>query len=338
MTRKLVIALSLLVPSPVKIWIYRTLLGARIGSNVRIKFGSYIVSNEIVLEDGVSIGSDVHIICGKLSVGEETVICAEVRVDGDKSLTIGKNCYIGQRTLINVTEPVTIEDGVGIGSDTSIFTHGVWVSYLEGLPRKFAPAKICRNAWIPPRCIIQPGVTVGESAMLATGAVATKDIPGGTFAGGIPATVIRNINDIKDQVDLQEKDRRTREILQAFVDHVAENTDCQPVSEDFEKGSLFRFAEKGRNYGICYQTDPISSETLKKLVPIGKGLDASVVVALQGFSLSPDELRRKYGSFEWFDLSRLVRKRSWNPFTVLVRDFFRGHYGVKFSLEQDGEN
>jgi len=338
LVRKLVIALSLLVPSSVKIWIYRTLLGAHIGSNVRIKFGSYIVSNEIVLEDGVSIGSDVHIICGKLAIGEETVICAEVRVDGDKSLIIGRNCYIGQRTLINVTEPVTIEDGVGIGSDTSIFTHGVWVSYLEGLPRKFAPVKLCREAWIPPRCIIQPGVTVGEGAMLATGAIATKDIPSGTFAGGVPAAVIRGINNIRDQVDLQEKDRRTREILQTFVDRIAENTGRRAVSEDFETGNLFRFAEKGRNYGICYQTDQISRETLKKLMPIRKGVDALVVIALQGFSLSPSELTREYDSLEWFDLSRLVRKRSWNPFTILVRDFFRGHYGVKFSLEQNRED
>ena len=56
-------------------------------------------------------------------------------------------------------------------------------------------------------------MTIGPNAIIATGTVVTKDVPGEVFAGGIPATVIRKAEDLKEQVDLREKDRRTREML-----------------------------------------------------------------------------------------------------------------------------
>jgi len=330
----MVVAISALLPSPLKIWVYKTLLRARIGAAVKIKFGSLIMSKEIEIEDGVIIGSDVHIMNGKIHIGEESIICSEVRTDGEGSLTIGRNCYVGQRTLINATESVHIDDGVGIGSDCSIFTHGVWVSYLEGLPRKFAPVTIRKNSWIPPRCLILPGVTIGEGAILTTGAVVTKDIPDRAFAGGIPATVIRSVEELRDSVSPQEKDRRVREILEAFVTGMGRPSEFSTRQKAFSSGLLFETLDKtdGQTYSIYYDPGRVSAETLRLLASQRSRFDALAIVALQGFTSEARGLLEKEFPFEWFDLDSYVRKRSWIPLSLLLRDFFRGRYGVRFLL------
>ena len=52
---------------------------------------------------------------------------------------------------------------------------------------------IRRNAWIGAGAIILPGVTVGENAIVAAGAVVTKDVPDNVIVAGAPAKTIRNI-------------------------------------------------------------------------------------------------------------------------------------------------
>ena len=55
------------------------------------------------------------------------------------------------------------------------------------------PVHICRNAWIGAGATILPGVTVGENAVVAAGAVVTKDVAPNTIVGGNPAKLIKAI-------------------------------------------------------------------------------------------------------------------------------------------------
>ena len=55
------------------------------------------------------------------------------------------------------------------------------------------PIVIKKGAWIGTRAMIMPGVTVGEGAVVAGGAVVTKDVLPHTIVGGVPAKVIKNI-------------------------------------------------------------------------------------------------------------------------------------------------
>ena len=56
-----------------------------------------------------------------------------------------------------------------------------------------SPVVIRKNAWIGANATILPGVTVGENAIVAAGAVVSKDVPANTIVGGVPAKIIRHI-------------------------------------------------------------------------------------------------------------------------------------------------
>jgi acetyltransferase-like isoleucine patch superfamily enzyme len=55
------------------------------------------------------------------------------------------------------------------------------------------PIRIKRNAWIGANATVTQGVTIGENAVVAAGAVVTKDVPDNTVVGGIPAKVIKTV-------------------------------------------------------------------------------------------------------------------------------------------------
>lgn len=116
-----------------------------------------------------------------------------------KGVNVGKHVYIGQRTFIDILYPhlITIEDYVSIGY-SMIFAHtNPTNSYLikEKLyPRTVKPVKIKKGAWVTAGCIILPGVTIGEHAIIGAGSIVNRDIPPKTLAAGQPAKVIKNLD------------------------------------------------------------------------------------------------------------------------------------------------
>ena len=56
-----------------------------------------------------------------------------------------------------------------------------------------------RNAWIATGATVVPGVTIGENAVVAAGAVVTKDVLANTVVAGVPARVIKTIDDTGDK-------------------------------------------------------------------------------------------------------------------------------------------
>ena len=55
------------------------------------------------------------------------------------------------------------------------------------------PVKIGHNCWIGGRSVINPGVTIGDNVVIASGAVVTKDVPDNAVVAGVPAVIIRMI-------------------------------------------------------------------------------------------------------------------------------------------------
>ena len=57
-----------------------------------------------------------------------------------------------------------------------------------------APIHVGENVWIGSHATILPGVTIGENAIVAAGAVVTKDVPADTVVAGVPARPIRKLD------------------------------------------------------------------------------------------------------------------------------------------------
>ncbi len=111
---------------------------------------------------------------------------------------IGKNVGIAHGVFIEESRPhlVTIEDGVNIGPRAIIVAHDSSYHCINPkIPILAGKVIIRKNAYIGAGAIILPGVTIGERSIVAAGAVVTKDIPPGVIVAGIPARVIKTVNE-----------------------------------------------------------------------------------------------------------------------------------------------
>ncbi|WP_420643425.1 acyltransferase [Candidatus Leptofilum sp.] len=128
------------------------------------------------IADSVAIMPGIEVTQGKLTVGKEVFINSDCRLACGGGIEIGTYCQISPRvsfeTVGHALHPV--EDGKR-GSES-------------------APIKVEDHAWIGTGVILLPGVTVGEGAVVAAGAVVTKDVPAQTVVAGVPARVIRHLS------------------------------------------------------------------------------------------------------------------------------------------------
>jgi len=108
-------------------------------------------------------------------------------------IQLGKNVFINHACSFLDMGGISIEDGVLIGPKVNLITenHPLEPSERQSLVLKRILIK--RNAWIGAAATILPGVTIGENAIVAAGAVVSKDVPDNTIVGGVPAKVIKAI-------------------------------------------------------------------------------------------------------------------------------------------------
>lgn len=110
-----------------------------------------------------------------------------------KTTRVGKEVFINFGCTFLDQGGITIEDGVFIGPGAKILTEGHPEEPELRHTLQTEPVVIRRNAWIGAGAMILPGVTVGENAIVAAGAVVTKDVPDNAIVAGVPAKVLRNI-------------------------------------------------------------------------------------------------------------------------------------------------
>lgn len=109
-------------------------------------------------------------------------------------IKIGSNSGLGIRC--KVRGPLEIGDNVMMGPDVIIFTSNHETSRTDIPMRgqggtKCEKVTISSDVWIGARAIILPGVTIGQGAIIAAGAVVSKDVPDLAVAGGVPARVLK---------------------------------------------------------------------------------------------------------------------------------------------------
>jgi acetyltransferase-like isoleucine patch superfamily enzyme len=112
-------------------------------------------------------------------------------VTGWGRLRVGDRVFFNNGVFISCVHEITIGDDVAIANYaylTDSDSHGV-----EGRKVREAPVHIGNGAWIGARAIILPGVTIGSRALVAAGAVVTRDVADDTLVAGNPARVIREL-------------------------------------------------------------------------------------------------------------------------------------------------
>lgn len=122
--------------------------------------------------------------------------------DCGKNITIGNNVFINSGCRFQDQGGITIGDRALIGHNVVLATlnHDIRPSRRASmLP---APIIIEENVWSGANATILPGITIGKNAVIAAGAVVTKDVPENAIVGGIPAIVIKHIP-IEDHEEIE---------------------------------------------------------------------------------------------------------------------------------------
>lgn len=199
-------------PPGVRIRVRRLVLGAgvTIGRGVRIDGG------EILLDEGVrvlrnstlrvldtlhigaggTVGEACEISGREVHIGQELWMLPQAKIGGGSALEHGSRLdaghylHLGVHTLINTARPVRLGHEVGLGTRTSIYTHGAYPSRLQGFPVAFDGVEIGDFSWVP-GATINPGVRIGRNCVIGVNSLVTGDVPDGALAAGSPAKVIR---------------------------------------------------------------------------------------------------------------------------------------------------
>jgi acetyltransferase-like isoleucine patch superfamily enzyme len=156
-----------------------------------------------VIADSVRLGRNVVIHHPQLvnlygcTVGDDTKIGAFVEIQ--KGAVVGRNCKISSHTFI--CSGVTIDDEVFVGHGV-MFTNDIYprATRADGGMQTEAdwvevPTRVARRASIGSNATILAGITIGEGAMVGAGAVVLEDVPAHAVVAGVPARVLRFLDE-----------------------------------------------------------------------------------------------------------------------------------------------
>tara|TARA_X000000368_G_scaffold417439_1_gene413845 strand:+ start:13705 stop:14736 length:1032 start_codon:yes stop_codon:yes gene_type:complete len=239
------------LPSFLKKMIYRS-KGYKIGKNVSFGIGSVIIGKNVSIGDNTSIGLisvvradyiDIgrHVVIGTLTmidtvkviIGDDSRINEKVIVGGIKTpesmLKLGKRVIIMEYSFINPTKPIIIGDDSGIGGHCLLFTHGSWLSQMDGFPVTFAPITLGERVWLPWRVFIMPGVEIGNEVVIGANSLVSKNLPSNVLAAGSPAKIL--VENYPKPISEEDRSAIFSNILNDFIAYLSFNNYDVVMSE-----------------------------------------------------------------------------------------------------------
>lgn len=162
----------------------------------------YFVHESSYVDEGVTIGEGTKIwhFCHIQTGAKLGASCSL-----GQNVNVANNVVIGDRVKIqnnvSVYEGVTIEDGVFCGP-SCVFTNDLTprARYPKG-SENYGKTLVKEGASIGANATIVCGHTVGKCAMVAAGAVVTKDVPDYTLVAGVPAKAIGRVDEFGNIVE-----------------------------------------------------------------------------------------------------------------------------------------
>lgn len=216
---------QLIIGSQVKIGRGTILKGERIeigDQTVIMENNHIVVADYFYLGKCSTFGRNCTAVCKIIEIGDYYHGGSEIDFGGGGRLgpnsifRMGKYGFLGDRSIVNTSDSIIIGDDVGIGAEVMLWTHGAYLSVLDGFPADFAPLRIGSHVWIPARSVILPGVTIGSNVVISIGSLVNRDIPDGVLVGGIPAKVIRE-NYYPKTLNDEKKNQLLKQMLDDYV-------------------------------------------------------------------------------------------------------------------------
>lgn len=140
--------------------------------------------------------AEIRQLVGEIT-GQTLDASVEIRLpfytDYGRKLTIGKRVMINDQVQLTDLGGITLEDDVLLGPGAALISVNHQLAPDRRRALDVRPIHIRQNAWVGAKAIILPGVTVGKNAVVAAGAVVTKDVPANAVVAGVPAKVIKII-------------------------------------------------------------------------------------------------------------------------------------------------
>lgn len=103
--------------------------------------------------------------------------------DYGHNVTLGRRVRLASNVMLSGLAPIRLDDDVVIGAETYLTTD-------SGPHQPERAIHVRRGAWIGPKVIVFPGVTIGRNAVVQLGARVVTDVPDNTVVAGAPAVVL----------------------------------------------------------------------------------------------------------------------------------------------------
>lgn len=141
-----------------------------------------------------TVRNKLGVLIGK-TVDPTTTVFPPFHTNLGQFINLGKHVFINHACSFLDMGGITLEDQVLIGPRVNLVTENHPLDPSTRRSMICQPILIKRNAWIGAGATILPGVTIGENAVVAAGAVVNKDVPDNVVVAGVPARPIRTLKE-----------------------------------------------------------------------------------------------------------------------------------------------
>ncbi|WP_128544542.1 sugar O-acetyltransferase [Larkinella soli] len=163
------------------------------------RFGEVVARTIRLCVEMNAAATDVNEVRKRLSeiIGTEvdpsTTVFPPFHTNFGRFISLGKNIFINHACSFLDIGGITIGDDVQIGPRVNLTSENHPTDPADRKTLLLGAIVIKRNAWIGAGATILPGVTVGENAIVAAGAVVSRDVPPNTVVAGIPAKIVKTL-------------------------------------------------------------------------------------------------------------------------------------------------